>query len=354
MDAHTLQTDLIKTLDLIPVSHPLVLLTTLDHHLEVQSPGGNCTVTVRCASIIKRAGQVLLSLPELRETLKSQVVETGIVQLTLNPDGFTVKMGDTLLGLSSQEGHIREVRSGQQQATLPRLFLQQLAKVAPICSPAVLEPGFSCISLEPLEGAKLRLVATDGFRLSMEEVGYSGSLQPCLLPAKHVKLLQLLFKNHTTFQVNLTDGRLHFFTPEATVSVQTPEGPFVGYHHSIPQNTPLEVGLDARSVLKAMQGMAVALKGQAIPGVTLSLGKTGCQLQATTAKGVHAEPIDARTLGTWDRQVELTLDARHLIDAIRQLEPYVILKATGDVKAPVVLSSGDTASLAVLVPLLAS
>ncbi len=181
-----------------------------------------------------------------------------------------------------------------------------------------------------LEGETVRLVATDGRRLALmegtgEAVGdHSTAGTTTVVPAKAMNLLErhLSGEKEATL-VSVSENRIVFATPKATIISRLLEGRFPAYEAVIPKRHTGQMSVQAGELMRAVRQAAVVTTEES-RGVTWELDGTELKIVGYSHDVGRSEVyVTAAYEGP---PLKVAFDPRYLLDMLKTLDEGVTVR----------------------------
>lgn len=251
-----------------------------------------------------------------------------------------------------------EVPSTGSTLTIPaRAMVDLIAHAAFSVSTDESRPHLNSTLVE-FDGETVRMVSTDGHRLTKAEVTSAGSSSKAtlLVPLKAVQELRRvcddLLSDHgaeATLTIT-TAGSTAFFTAGSLVfSVKLIEAQFPPYSQVIPKQSTRNVRASRAALADALRAVSVAAS-EKTGGVRLLLGE-GVVRIASESPGV-GEGFDELPVDYTGTPVQVGLNGKYLLDVLAALsEDEISIDLNGELDPIVVKPVGDRSFLAVVMPM---
>lgn len=189
------------------------------------------------------------------------------------------------------------------------------------------------VALLDFKADEIRLVGTDGFRLTVaSQVGTVrtpiGEIPTALsIPKTALNLLHLL--TGTTFTLSETENALFFQTDTETLAALKVSGQFPPYERVFPTATPVTTITLNRDALAFAIGRAKPVADDELPNIVFSLTPTGTEVtpliihSTSKAAGMANDAIDVKAQGA---PQELTFNAAFLMPFIDHAGPEITIR----------------------------
>ncbi len=214
------------------------------------------------------------------------------------------------------------------------------------------------------DGDVVRMVTTDGHRLSKMEVKVSGrqASATMLIPLKAIHELRRLCdevladagrdtKDATKPQLQITQsGSSAFFHGGGTTfSVKLVDAQFPPYSQVIPQSSEKKVSVPRAALADALRAVSIAAS-ERTGGVKLALGKG--TMRITSESPESGDGFDEVAVDYSGAPITIGFNAKYFLDVLGALEEdEVVLGLSGELDPAVVRPAGDRQFLAVVMPM---
>lgn len=201
-------------------------------------------------------------------------------------------------------------------------------------------------------GQRMRMVSTDGHRLSKVERAAAGPALPAgiLVPRKGVAELRRIFEGRDgTCGLGVRDGLLIARAGELCLTIKLSESQFPPYEQVIPKEQERKVFVPRDAFLAALRRVSIMASDKTF-GIRLQIEKGWLGVQADSPDlGNARERIEIEYKGGG---ISVGVNARYLIEFLAELDgPEVQIELGGELD-PVVLRSSDSADyLGVVMPM---
>jgi DNA polymerase-3 subunit beta len=337
-----------------------ILLEAFEESIRVSSTDLRVSVTQQAPCSIERQGAVAVPGRKLHEIVRE--MPTGNVRLELKENGWvTVSSGKSVF-------HIPGVVA-EEYPSLPVAPTQFLAVDAPLFRPMLDKTLFAASSDESRiylcgvyvktvtdEAGKrtLRMVATDGHRLSLSEQDVKGDLSPfqegVILPKKGLSELRSLIEScESTFDLAAAEGRVFVQVGSTLLSITLIDASFPNYQQVIPPEVDIKLYIDRDSLIDALRRVSL-LSEQETHTVIMEGSEGGTVLSCTSSQfGDAREELESEYAGD---PLRVAFNAVYLLEAIRSLSGQRVAFSIGDALAPCLLrGSEDPHHLCVVMPM---
>jgi DNA polymerase-3 subunit beta len=191
------------------------------------------------------------------------------------------------------------------------------------------------------EGAGLRLVATDRYRLAVRDLPGTSVLregQQVLIPGRALSELQRLLGSAESVTLRLGERDASFEVGSVRLTTRLIEGEFPPYQKLIPDSYPNRLIVGRESLLDAVRRVRLLVK-DAITPVRVSLRPDGVECTVITQElGQATEDLDAKYEGT---ELVMGFNPSFLIDGLEAVGGDEIVLETLDPMKPATLRSTE-------------
>lgn len=201
-------------------------------------------------------------------------------------------------------------------------------------------------------GKTLRAVATDGHRLAQVEQALpdgADSMPGVIIPRKTVAELRKLADEAKEINITVTDKKIQFQTPEATITSKVIDGTFPDYQRVIPMDNNFEMDVPRQALLQAVDRVAV-LSHEKSRSVKFSLSPNQLTISANNPDQENA--TEEMRVDYGDNDIDLGFNAKYVSEIGGLFEGEDMQFFLKDANSPVVLRDPkDAGSLFVLMPM---
>lgn len=280
----------------------------------------------------------------------------------------SLSSGAVELEVQDSDAHISGGRSDFTLRTIPA---EEFPKVTPVDGDGVtLEVGEFALALKQVvsaastddsrpiltgvlmttEGAGLRLVATDSYRLSVRDLPGTSILdddQEVLVPSRALGELSRVLGDKETVTITLGEREASFSSGNVTLTTRLIEGVFPNYRGLIPSDHPNNLVVNRSELLDAVR--RVRLLAQESTPLRLAMSADGVELIAVTQDvGEAHESLEANYEGD---DLTVAFNPEYLLNGVDVAPGEEIRLETVDALKPAVLRVvGDEDFLYLLMP----
>lgn len=311
-----------------------------EHPAEVLKPGA---VTLSAKYVF----DIVQNLPEAQLTLK--------------------KLPNNYAEISSGSAHFKIV--GMAPEEYPKLPKEESAPLVKVSGPTLLEmvkkTSFAIstdetryilngVFFEPREGERVRMVATDGHRLTLIERDLPGDFKlksGIIVPRKGLFELKRLLDEapEADCQLGFAENSALFKKPGLTMIMRLIDGQFPEYQRVIPKEGEKQVSVPRTRFLEGLRRIAL-LSADKSNAVRIQLAEGRLRITANNPDlGEAKDDIEVPYKGG---EITIGFNARYLVDVLSVTESDEVLFELGDEHSPGVLHApGDKSYTAVVMPM---
>lgn len=194
------------------------------------------------------------------------------------------------------------------------VFAEALAQVAVAASTDDARPILTGVFFES-EGGKLRLVATDSYRLAVRDVPSVSADLAGLVPVRALRELQRTVGS-PRLRITLGAREATFASDRGTLTARLIEGTFPNYRQLIPESYPARLTVDRDALLEAIDRASLVAEDH-IP-LRLTLQEGGIELSVTRQDvGRESEHVAAAYQG---EEMTIAFNSRYLNDGVTAVD----------------------------------
>ncbi|MCB1214215.1 MAG: DNA polymerase III subunit beta [Deltaproteobacteria bacterium] len=220
------------------------------------------------------------------------------------------------------------------------LLKDMIAKTLFAASTDVSKFNLNGVLLESLGGSTLRMVATDGHRLSLSDKKLSQEVnleKSVLLPRKGViELQKLITEEDATLPMALVGRNVVVERGEVRLFIRLVEGDFPNYQQVLPKNQSLKLKLNKDDFLSAIKRVSL-LSQDHHPGIKFKISSGFLQLSCSNPDlGEAEEDIECDYKG---EALEIGFNYRYFLDILNVLEDEILSLELKDQVSPCLIRS---------------
>jgi DNA polymerase-3 subunit beta len=203
-----------------------------------------------------------------------------------------------------------------------------------------------------VDGAHIRVVATDGHRLAYcaADIGQVAGRQDVIIPRKTITELQrLLSDTDEPIEVRIATNQIRFRFGEVELLSKLVEGKFPDYHRVIPSGYTKAIVV-ARDAWASALARASILTSEKFKGVRFTLSDSALKIQTSNSEQEEAvEELDVDYSGP---ALEVGFNVTYLLDALNNLKTDSVKAEFGDANSSALISiPGDDIFKYVVMPM---
>ena len=192
-----------------------------------------------------------------------------------------------------------------------------------------------------LEGAQMKVVATDGHRLSYAsgEAAKQAEKREVILPRKAVlELARLLSENDEPVEIELYASQVRFRFGQIELTTKIIDGKFPDYTRVIPTNYQKHITVDRMLLLQALQRAAI-LSNEKFRGVRWML--TGGSLRISCTNNEQEEAQEELEVDYAGDALDVGFNITYLLDVLNNVGAEKIDCAFGDANSSMLITLPD-------------
>lgn len=207
--------------------------------------------------------------------------------------------------------------------------------------------------LMELSPEKIKLVATDGHRLALSEVGMDTGAEAdrqIIIPRKAVlELSRLLDSSDNPATCILSQNHLRVETGSLVFTTKLIDGKFPDYQRVIPVDGNKIMEVDRDTLKQSMSRIAI-LSNEKYRGIRLSLSAGNLSIQANNPDQEEAE--EELQVEYQEDEMEIGFNVTYLIDVLNVLSSEKVQIKLKDANSSAIMSdTADSSSLYVVMPM---
>jgi DNA polymerase-3 subunit beta len=203
-----------------------------------------------------------------------------------------------------------------------------------------------------LGGKTLRVVATDGHRLSYAETALEqeATAREVIIPRKTVQeLLKLLGDVDDPVSLRIGSNQVTIRLPDTELVTKVVDGKFPDYQRVIPQNQPKQLQVNRQTVMQALQRASI-LSNEKFRGVRLIMSENTLGIVCNNNEQEEAaDEIEVRYSGD---PMDVGFNVTYLLDGLGALGTEEVTLSLADASSSMLLSSeGEAGFKYVVMPM---
>lgn len=192
-----------------------------------------------------------------------------------------------------------------------------------------------------LDGDEMRVVATDGHRLSFASgaVAKQEEKREVILPRKAVlELSRLLTDNEEAVEIELYASQVRFRFGDIELTTKIIDGKFPDYTRVIPTSYQKHIGIDRTLLLQSLQRAAI-LSNEKFRGVRWML--TGNSLRISCTNNEQEEAQEELEIDYSGEALDVGFNITYLLDVLNNVASQTIDCAFGDANSSMLITLPD-------------
>lgn len=309
-----------------------VLFESVGDGVSIAATDQEVGVRRRCTAKVMRKGALTTGARKLYEIVR-ECPEGSLTIRSLDNNWIEISAGKSrfkIVGLDPKEFPAMPTAQTDPQAVKIGAATLKLMIERTVFAVSVDEtrPNLSGIFLERRDPGKLRIVATDGHRLSMitREVDSSKGGESVIIPRKGVgEILKVLEggNQEEVVEITVNAGVAHVSRADVELSMRLVEGEFPDYTQVVPEKSSRKMRTSAEPLLAALRRVSI-VSSERTRGVKMSIDNGILEVSSINPDlGEASDEIDVEFAG--DR-FEIGFNAKYLLDVLG------ILPQTGKVE----------------------
>ena len=330
-----------------------VLLETRGDRLVISSTDLEIGIETRLQAQIEEEGATTVPARLFLELVNNLPQDKITLETTNGPLEITSKKTKTVLQTTPKdEFPMLYEEKGEKAAIFTKGDIKTtFGKILFAASAETTRPALSGILFQKKE-TKFVVVATDGYRLSLDEmegVG-EGNLNNLLVPARILReAIGIFEEGETSLYLSQKNNQIIFEQEDTLLVGRIIEAEFPKYEKVIPTDSATTTIVDREEFLKAVKTCAIFAR-EAANIITLTLQKEKVIVSAKSPSlGENTVEIEAKLTG---EENQIAFNARYLVEALSNIqESEVTFSMTGPLNPGVFRIPGNTHFLHLIMPI---
>ncbi len=332
-----------------------VLLTLKNGKIEISSTDLETTMSTWCEAEVEEEGSLAIPARKLYEIVKElpggqiEVEEIGNHWVEIRSTSANFKIA----GLPSEDFPIvPELDSANLFSVESFLIEDMISKTIFAVSPDELRRNLAGIYFEQSSDKSLRLVATDGHRLSLVEKKVDGGVKfdkGFVVPKKGVAELRKVLRLSETVKIGVGEN---FFMAEGeniVLIARLIDADFPDYKQVTPEVTKVTIKIAKEELLSALKRVSI-LSSEKTRSVKLNIEKGTITLVSVSPE--FGEAKETISLDYSGEPAELGFNARYLMDVLEAItEENVEIGLIDELSPAVIKPDGDEVYVSVIMPM---
>lgn len=312
----------------------------------------------RCEAKVKKKGSLTTGARKLYEIVR-ECPEGAVTVKSLDNSWITVSSGRSrfkIVGIDPKEFPAMPSAPSDtsNSLVLPAPLLREvIARSIFAVSLDETRLNLSGIFFERPEADKLRVVATDGHRLSLITRMIPGVSEGegIIIPRKGVaEVAKIVESGDGDVTLTIQEGLAHVVRDKVELSMRLVEGEFPDYRQVVPQKTSLEVNLSGQDLLAALRRVSV-VSSERTRGVKMSF-EAG-KLEVSSINPDVGEASEEVSIDYSGKSFAIGFNAKYVIDVLGVLpsDGAIQLSFNDEVSPGVIRTESDPDYLYVVMPM---
>ena len=201
-----------------------------------------------------------------------------------------------------------------------------------------LRKNLTGIFFDMTQNGKIRLVATDGHRMSMAEENIENNIvESFTLPKRAAIEIRKFIKDSEV--VNMGVGKNFFICDDGQTSLLTRlvDAKFPDYKQVLPNNFNNTIRIEKKQIQEALQRASVVLQ-EKNRGVRVYIGENKIEIRAVSDDG---EAIEELLIDKLTEPLDVGFNAKYLIDALLSFDEKEVCLSVGDEVSPACIFASE-------------
>jgi DNA polymerase-3 subunit beta len=332
-----------------------VLITANKSKIEISATDLETTMSTWCDAQVSAEGSLAIPARKLYEIVKEvpvgeiEIEEIGNHWVEIRASSAVFKIA----GLPSEDFPIIPELNSEQLFTVESSALEEMiSKTIFAVSPDELRRNLAGIYFEEAGDKGIRLVATDGHRLSLVEREIDTKVKfdkGFVVPKKGVGELRKVLKLSDKLKIGVGDSFFMAEGEDIVLVARLIDADFPDYKQVTPESTKLTLSLDRDNFLSALKRVSI-LSSEKTRSVKFNIDTQGLTLVSVSPEiGEAKETVSLEYSGD---PVELGFNARYLIDVLEAIsEDTVEIGLIDELSPAVIRPKGEEVYLSVIMPM---
>jgi DNA polymerase-3 subunit beta len=306
---------------------------------------------------VTREGTVTVNAKKLYEIIR-EVPDEQVQLKRLENEWVEIRSGKSvfkIVGMDAREFPQFPNFDGKQLSSTPSATIRGMIERT-IFAVSTDETRYSLngVFVEQGEGGKVRMVATDGHRLSFDEreLGSLGLTKGVILPRKGLSELRKLLESNDegVVSIGFRENMALVTKDKVELFMRLIDGDFPDYTKVIPKGNPNLAKMEHDELLQALRRVSI-ISSERYKGIKMDFSSGRISLSANNPDlGEAVEEIDAEYQG---KPISIGFNARYLLDVLGVLsgEAEIDIELKDELSPSIIRKSGDEGYLYVLMPM---
>ena len=337
-----------------------VLIEVKKNDLYLSATDLEIGIQVKCTVETKEEGSITLGAKYLFDVVK-ELTEPEILFTKKENNWVSLECGNAffnIVGLSADDFPTLPSRKGKTLHTVAsEKFKDMIEKTIFSVSTDETRYQLNGVCFEKVDDAQIRMIATDGYRLSLvdKELTLEGALldKNIIIPKKGLIELRKVLENDTqtpgTFELGFDGNNVIVHKNNVTLFIRLIEGEYPNYKQIIPQKTKRRIELNRVHLTQALKRISLLAEDRS-KGVKFSF--TPKQLIISSNNPRFGEARETLDISYDGAAFDIGFNARYFLDVLNVLdEETVALELTDDASPGILKPAEDKNYKCVVMPM---
>lgn len=315
----------------------MVRIEAADGVLNSRTTNTEIDMVAKCAADVLEPGVMCVSAVQLHDIVSA--APKGLVDFSIDGSWLIVRAGRAMFRLvtsPSAEFPVQAEADVPSAKMLAKDAKWMLAGVAKSVSTDDVRYNLCGVYVES-NGERLRFVASDGHRLSLREMKWSGPVASAIVPAEAIRAAGEM----EDLSFGLNAQRVVFSGTHIALTARCIEGKFPDYELVIPTQHKGTVMVNRLELVEAVKRVLIMAVDRARTIRLRHDDNAWCIEAVTPQLGEARERVDVQSDGTI---VEIGVNGSYLLDALNAIDTDQALFSMGDNQSPIVVTPNDVAN----------
>jgi len=329
----------------------------------IESKGKKCSISATNLEMAMEASFPCKAVQEGAVTVPARILST-VIQ-TIPEENVTLEEKNNILSINSENSKITingnpskdfpiipKVKGGKKLNSSFLSLFDGLKSVIPAVSRSELKPEISGV-LFKIEGKKIKLVATDTFRLAEKTLSLSSTEETkasFVVPVRTVEeLARLFFEEGDEVTVNYSDNQVVFEIGDQTITSRLIDGVFPEYGGIIPKNFESTAFMEKSELIQKIR--AASVLSSKLNDIVLKFSGEELTVESSNSElGSMSSKIKLKKFT--GKPMNLSFNFRYLLDGLESIpDEEIFIGVSGESSPALLRSQTDESLIYVLMPI---
>lgn len=328
-----------------------ILIKAEENTLTLETTNMDQSIRCLCPALIEEEGQTVVPAKLFSEIVKS--LPDAAVHFNYSEDTATILCDTSSFSLKTlNPADFPSFPTVEQLSTIQlpfQIFSNMVRRVVRVVSRDDSRPILSGVYID-INNEKLRMVATDSYRLALEESEIETPQEEfsAVISGAFLNDLANLPAEHELIDFALSETQIIVQYNNYTFINRRIEGNYPNYNQLLPESFTTKVSFNTKQLLNATKRVSLVTNNTAPIRLDINLASNTTQLSSTTQDlGAAQETISSNVEG---EDVQIAFNAHYLIDGLNSFsEDEITLELQGSVK-PGIFKNKDGNFLYLIMP----